>query len=144
MYLLKFRELATQIFDVFSQFTSFYRSIRCILLVGGSSVDDNINDFTENGGQIVVGTPGRIIDIKKKCFQFNLKKLEVFVLDEADTLLDMGFKDDVEEIINKCPKERQTLLFSATISEEVSFLSEKYMQMECSILPRHSSKPSYT
>ena len=137
---IKFRELATQIFDVFSQFTSFYRSIRCILLVGGSSVEENINDFTENGGQIVVGTPGRIIDIKKKCLQFNLKKLEVFVLDEADTLLDMGFKDAINQIFSWLPKQRRTGLFSATQTKETQELARAGLRNPVSISVRVQQK----
>ena len=76
---------------------------------------------------IVVGTPGRILDhIEKRTL--NLSKLKTLVLDEADRMVDMGFLPDVEKIINSCPKERQTLLFSATISQDINYISKKYMK----------------
>ena len=76
---------------------------------------------------MVVGTPGRILDhVQRKTIY--LRNVKILVLDEADRMLDMGFVDDVEKIIMQCPRERQTLLFSATITHDVDRLSRKYMK----------------
>ena len=77
------RELAIQIFDVLNQFTKHHISIKCSLYVGGTDIKDNITDFSENGGNIIVGTPGRVLDLYKRCSIFRFNKLEVLILDEA-------------------------------------------------------------
>ena len=105
-------------------------------MVGGSPVDDSIQDFVENGGQIVIGTPGRIIDVKNRCALFNLKKLEVFILDEADTLLDMGFKEAINQIFSWLPKQRRTGLFSATQTKETQELARAGLRNPVSISVR--------
>ena len=86
-------------------------------------MQDNANDFREHGAQIVVGTPGRIIDVQKRCTYFNLSRLEVLVLDEADMLLDMGFRESINIILSALPKQRRTGLFSATQTKEVKDLA---------------------
>lgn len=73
---------------------------------------DNSRDFEANGGHVAIGTPGRIMDLHNRCKYFNLKTLEVLILDEADTLLDMGFKDTINQILSILPKQRRTGLFS--------------------------------
>jgi len=93
-------------------------------------------EFKTNGGKIAIGTPGRIIDMKNKCVEFNLKKLEVFILDEADTLLDMGFKDAINQIFSFLPKQRRTGLFSATQTTETQELARAGLRNPVSISVR--------
>ena len=93
-------------------------------IYGGVSFEPQVRNLET--ADIVIGTPGRILDhINKRTI--NLSHINTLVLDEADRMLDMGFRDDVIRIISECPKERQTLLFSATISPDISFLSKRYM-----------------
>jgi ATP-dependent RNA helicase DDX55/SPB4 len=81
-----------------------------------------------SGGQIIIGTPGRVMDIFNRCKLINLKELEVLILDEADTLLDMGFRDTISQILSLLPKQRRTGLFSATQTNEVKDLARAGMR----------------
>jgi len=91
--------------------------------------------------EIVIGTPGRLLDhIKRNTL--NLTRINTLVLDEADRMFDMGFRDDVEKIISKCPEKRQTLLFSATISQDIHRLSKKYLKDPVEILAKPHVDPS--
>eukprot|EP01051_Picozoa_sp_SAG22_P003083 SAG22_NODE_145_length_17656_cov_33.457367_12_plen_566_part_00 len=96
--------------------------LRCLQLVGGTSVTDDETAFLQNGGNIVVGTPGRIEDTQKRVRAFDTRKLEVLILDEADRMLDMGFERAVSQILGKLPKQRRTGLFSATQTQAVADL----------------------
>ena len=117
------RELAEQITKEILHFSKS-KNLKVISVYGGVSISNQIDKLET--ADIVVGTPGRILDhIGRKTI--NLTKVNTLVLDEADRMLDMGFRDDVEEIVSKVPKKRHTLLFSATISEEVVYLAKKYM-----------------
>ncbi|APZ92835.1 DEAD/DEAH box helicase [Fuerstiella marisgermanici] len=93
--------------------------------VGGRPIHLQIRDI-ENGAQGIIGTPGRIIDLLRRG-ALNLDKLKVLILDEADRMLDIGFRPDIERIIKQCPKKRQTLLLSATLPPPVEKLAQKYM-----------------
>ena len=117
------RELAQQIYEVVSKILSYHNGLKCSLFVGGTSVQECIKDFNDNGANIVVGTPGRILDMLNRCPTFNMRKIEVLVLDEADMLLDMGFKDAINQILSGMPKQRRTGLFSATQTKEVKELA---------------------
>lgn len=118
------RELAEQVAQSLRKFSK-YNGLKVVEIYGGVSINPQIRDLTE--AEIIVGTPGRILDhINKRTI--NLTKISCLVLDEADRMLDMGFINDVEKIINSCPKHRQTLLFSATISPDIERLSKKYMK----------------
>ncbi|MGB0741627.1 MAG: DEAD/DEAH box helicase, partial [Planctomycetaceae bacterium] len=89
-------------------------------------------DDLQAGAQIVVGTPGRVQDLMKRgCLQ--LKDLEIVVLDEADRMLDIGFRPDIERILRSCPKDRQTLLLSATMAPGVVKLATRYMESPQSV-----------
>ena len=118
------RELAEQVGNVFERFSE-YKNLRVAIVYGGVSITHQIKDIRV--ADIVVGTPGRIIDHMERG-TINFSDLKVLVLDEADRMLDMGFINDVEKIIRNCPKERQTLLFSATISGDIEHIANKHMK----------------
>jgi len=111
------RELAVQVHDETKKFAKNSRSINILSIYGGQSYDPQIRGLKQ-GVQIVVGTPGRVIDHMKRR-TLKLDNLKFMVLDEADEMLNMGFKDDIESILEETPKERQTLLFSATMPAEI-------------------------
>ena len=118
------RELAEQISTSLKKF-SRHKPLNVVAIYGGTPIHPQINQLMS--ADIVVGTPGRILDhIEKRTIRFG--ELRTLVLDEADRMFDMGFIDDVSKIIQKCPSERQTLLFSATISSDSIYLAEKYMK----------------
>lgn len=115
-----------------------HSALKCGLFVGGTEIRQDIDSFTTNGAQIVIGTPGRILDLHKRCPLFKFNKLEVLVLDEADTLLDMGFKDTINQIMSLLPKQRRTGLFSATQTKELKDLVRAGMRNPVSINVRVS------
>jgi ATP-dependent RNA helicase DeaD len=118
------RELAEQVAQALTKFSK-YKPLEIIAVYGGVGINPQIRGLKT--ADVVVGTPGRLLDhIARNTLR--LGKVKTLVLDEADRMFDMGFKDDVEKIIRKCPDERQTLLFSATITKEVVLLSKRYMQ----------------
>ncbi len=118
------RELAEQISKEVSQFAE-PKGLEVVAIYGGVSFEPQVRNLET--ADIVIGTPGRILDhINKR--SINLSHINTLVLDEADRMLDMGFRDDVVRIISECPTERQTLLFSATISPDISFLSKRHMR----------------
>lgn len=113
------RELAGQIYTVAEPFWASIPDIKPLLLVGGTHVASDIAKFTTQGANVLIGTPGRLLDIMQQSTAMTLKRLEVFVLDEADRLLDMGFRKQLDAIMQKLPKQRRTGLFSATQTEAV-------------------------
>jgi ATP-dependent RNA helicase DeaD len=118
------RELAQQVATALGVF-SRYKPLRIVAVFGGVSINPQIAQLRT--ADVVIGTPGRILDhIGRRTI--NLRTVETLVLDEADRMLDMGFIDDVKHIIRECPRERQTLLFSATISREIARLAQRYMR----------------
>jgi ATP-dependent RNA helicase RhlE len=119
------RELAQQIEDCTRQYAS-YTDLRASSIYGGVSINNQIRDL-QNGLDIVIATPGRIIDHLERR-TINLSKVEVFVLDEADRMYDMGFIRDVRKITSRLPAKRQTLLFSATMSKEIRSLISELQQ----------------
>lgn len=127
------RELASQIQTVVESFLNFYTEkehhIRSQLLVGTnkSSIRDDINDFMDNRPQILIGTPGRILDFLKTP-SVKTNSCSILVLDEADKLLDTNFEKDIETILRLLPKQRRTGLFSATISSAGSHIFKTGMR----------------
>ena len=99
--------------------------ISLALGVGGRPIHRQIDDL-RNGAQVLVGTPGRVIDLIRRN-ELRLDSLRVAVLDEADRMLDIGFRPDIERILRSCPQQRQTLLLSATMPPVVEKLAQKYM-----------------
>jgi ATP-dependent RNA helicase RhlE len=102
---------------------------------GGTAIDPQIATL-KNGVDILIATPGRLLDLRKQEL-INLSFIETLVLDEADLMLDMGFIDDIKKIERLCPKDKQTALFSATMPEKVVQLAQTILKNRCT---RH--KPS--
>ncbi len=119
------RELAVQVAEHISLFGKYAR-LNVLPVYGGESIEKQIYAL-ERGIQIIVGTPGRVIDLLERR-KLNLASVKVVVLDEADRMLDMGFIDDIEYILSKIPKNRQTSLFSATIDQSVMNVCSRYMR----------------
>ncbi|MBQ7039203.1 MAG: DEAD/DEAH box helicase, partial [Clostridia bacterium] len=120
------RELAMQVCDEIRKFSRFIRGFRTVAIYGGQSIDRQIAAL-EKGAQFVIGTPGRIIDhLNRKTL--SLEKVKTVILDEADEMLDMGFRDDMETILKRTPRTRQTLLFSATMSPDILRLTKRYQK----------------
>lgn len=99
--------------------------LRLALGVGGRPIHKQVQDI-DNGAMVVIGTPGRVIDLLRRG-NLKLDKLKVLVLDEADRMLDIGFRPDIERILKQCPEKRQTLLLSATMPGPVERLARNYM-----------------
>ncbi|MFH1188056.1 MAG: DEAD/DEAH box helicase [bacterium] len=119
------RELCLQITQDIKKFSKHSRGIITTAVYGGESMALQIRSL-KNGTNIVVGTPGRVCDLIRRNV-LHLNSIKWLVLDEADEMLDMGFKDDLDAILSETPKTRQTLLFSATISKSVHSIAKRYM-----------------
>ncbi len=119
------RELAVQVRDEFQKLAQG-RKVHIVALYGGKPIRRQIEHLRQ-GAEVVVGTPGRILDLMDRG-TLSLAGIRVAVLDEADRMLDIGFRPDIERILRRCPQSRQTLLFSATIPPPVMRLAERYMR----------------
>ena len=120
------RELADQVASEVRKLARTIHNIKVLTICGGMPLGPQIGSL-EHGAHIIVGTPGRIQKhLDKKTL--NLSNVNTLVLDEADRMLDMGFKEDIEAIIDHCPRDRQTLLFSATFPEKIESMSQHIMQ----------------
>ncbi|TCW33574.1 DEAD/DEAH box helicase [Gulbenkiania mobilis] len=119
------RELADQIGVNVRAYTK-YLPLRSATVFGGVNMDPQVQEL-RRGAEILIATPGRLLDhVQQKTVQFN--KVEMLVLDEADRMLDMGFIQDIRKILSLLPKERQTLLFSATFAPEIKRLAADFMR----------------
>lgn len=119
------RELCLQITKDIINYSKYMRNIKTTAVYGGSSISDQIRSLRDKP-QIIVGTPGRVIDlINRKALDFS--EIQWLVLDEADEMLSMGFKDDLATILNETPETKQTFLFSATMNREVERISKNYL-----------------
>ena len=119
------RELATQVMDAIKSIISDKINIKSALLIGGDSMQRQLRQLG-NRSRIIVGTPGRINDhLKRK--SLNLSATKYLVLDETDRMLDMGFTPQIEMILKFVPKDHQTLLFSATLPQNILRISERYL-----------------
>jgi len=119
------RELATQVAAEINKLGQGQK-VRCLAIYGGVNIRTQQQQLIE-GCQIVVATPGRVLDLHSRD-SIDLSRLEVVVLDEADRMLDIGFRPAIERILRKCPPERQTLLLSATVPNDILLLAQGYMQ----------------
>src|SRR3989338_185569 len=117
------RELAEQVKQSLKQL-SYHKPLKIIAVYGGVSIGPQIHGLPE--ADVVVSTPGRLLDHLERR-TINVSKIKLLVLDEADRMFDMGFIDDIRQIIKVCPAKRQTLLFSATISSHIKDLASAYM-----------------
>ncbi len=125
------RELCLQIVNEIELFKKFMPGMHVVAVYGGASIGMQIRDL-KRGIQIVVATPGRLIDlIERKAI--NLEQIKYVVLDEADEMLNMGFQDDIEFILQNTPKREATWLFSATMPAEIRRVSRKYMKQPVEI-----------
>jgi len=103
------RELAKQVAGVLNQFLKEIPSLSAQLFVGGNKFPEDLKKFRESGCPIGIVTPGRLLDLLTKAHDFNVKDLEMLVLDEADRLLDMGFENTLNAILLRLPKQRRTV-----------------------------------
>ncbi len=119
------RELAIQIGNNIREFAKYQKGVKVATVYGGASIEDQIRQL-KRGAQIIVGTPGRTCDLIKRR-ALNLGQIQWLVLDEADEMLNMGFKDELDKILDATPDSKQTLLFSATFPKEVETIARNYM-----------------
>jgi ATP-dependent RNA helicase DeaD len=119
------RELAVQVSEEMKKLAKFTKGVWVTTVYGGDSIDRQIKSL-KAGANIVVGTPGRVIDLIERR-ALKLQQASMIVLDEADEMLDMGFREDIESILQEMPNERQTVLFSATMSKPIMALTSRYL-----------------
>lgn len=138
------RELAIQVADACEQFTKNMKGIRVVTLYGGQRYDIQLRALKQ-GSQVVVGTPGRILDHIRRG-TLDLSSLRSIVLDEADEMLRMGFIDDVETVMAELPENHQTALFSATMPEPIRRITRRFMKNpeEVKIQATQRSAPDIT
>ncbi len=132
------RELAEQVSNAISKF-SRHKKLNVLPIYGGVNIKSQIRKI--HSTDIIVGTPGRILDHMRRG-TLNLDYVKSLVLDEVDRMFDMGFQRDVERILGQCPKKRQTMLFSATISAEINYLAKKYTQKPAEVSIQSHIDPS--
>jgi len=119
------RELCIQIAKDLKKFAKYKKNLRIVAIYGGASIENQFKEL-KKGAQIIVATPGRMLDmIKRK--KANVSDIETLVLDEADEMLNMGFKEELDSILENTPSEKRTLLFSATMSGEIERIALKFM-----------------
>jgi len=121
------RELCVQVTEELSRIGRF-RRVTAAAIYGGSSMDKQIAAL-RRGAQVVVGTPGRVLDLVRRG-ELRLDRVTFVILDEADRMLDMGFIVDVETILSRCPRERQTALFSATMPMAILRICDRFMRRD--------------
>ena len=133
------RELCLQITGDIEKYTKYLSGVSCVAIYGGASINNQIKLLKRNP-QIIIGTPGRTLDLIKRK-QLKLNELRFLVLDEADEMLSMGFQDDLNEILETSPEEKQTLLFSATFPGAIAGISKKYLNdpIQISVVKKNES-----
>jgi len=120
------RELAVQVSEELKKISRNIRGMKICAVYGGESIDRQIRSI-QSGAQIVVGTPGRVMDhLERGTLKFD--QVETIILDEADEMLNMGFIDDIRDILQKMPEERQSVFFSATMPNEILDLTKRFMK----------------
>ena len=119
------RELCLQIAGDLADFSKYIEGLRILPVYGGSSIDSQIRAL-RNGVQVIVATPGRLIDLIKRG-EVKLDDVHTVILDEADEMLNMGFLEDIEQILSHVPDERKMLMFSATMPKEIEGIAKKFM-----------------
>jgi ATP-dependent RNA helicase DeaD len=118
------RELAVQVAEEIGRLAKYIRGLRIEAIYGGDSIDRQIRSL-KKGVHIVVGTPGRVMDhMERRTLKFD--EVRMMVLDEADEMLDMGFREDIESILADMPSDRQTILFSATMSKPIMSITKRF------------------
>jgi ATP-dependent RNA helicase DeaD len=120
------RELCLQITNEIKQYGKYYKGLNVTAIYGGASITDQAREV-KRGAQIIVATPGRMKDMISRRL-VDISKIKYAVLDEADEMLNMGFFEDITDILSHTPKEKSTWLFSATMPKEVSVIAKKFMR----------------
>lgn len=138
------RELCLQITSDIEKFSANMRNVKTVAVYGGASIGVQIKAL-QKGAQVVIGTPGRVLDLVNRG-KLKLENLSTLVLDEADEMLNMGFKDDLDAILSTAREERKTWLFSATISPEIARIAKNYMNdpEEIATAAKNSSSANIT
>ena len=132
------RELAEQVSNEMKKFSK-NKKLNILAIYGGVKIDSQIRKISTT--DVIVGTPGRILDhLNRRTLR--LDHIKFLVLDEVDRMFDMGFSKDVEKIIRECPQERQTMMFSATISMDIDYLAKKYTKNPVEIAVQSQVDPS--
>ncbi len=119
------RELAIQVAEELKALSKYKEGMKILPVYGGQPIERQIHAL-KRGVQIIIGTPGRVMDHMRR-HTLKLQNTKIVVLDEADEMLDMGFREDIEKILEDTPKARQTLMFSATIPKPILELAERYL-----------------
>ena len=119
------RELAIQIAKDLKVFAKFQKNITTVAVYGGSEIRTQIKAI-QNGAQVIIGTPGRTLDLIRRR-KLDVTNIKTVVLDEADEMLNMGFQEDLDQILADTPADKQTLLFSATMPKAIAKIAKKYM-----------------
>lgn len=135
------RELAIQVAEELKNLSKYLKNIRVLPVYGGQPIDRQIKAL-DKGVQIVIGTPGRVMDHMRRG-TLDMTDIKIVVLDEADEMLDMGFREDIEFVLRDTPEERQMLLFSATMSREILRLTKIYQDEPefLKVVPRELTVP---
>ncbi len=120
------RELCIQITNDLKNYAKYLKGVRIVPVYGGEDIRVQLRQL-DRTPQIVVATPGRLIDLLKRG-KVNLEHIHFLVLDEADEMLNMGFKEDIETILERTPEDRRTMLFSATMPKEIAAIARNYMK----------------
>lgn len=120
------RELAVQVGEEIKKLAKFKRGLYVGTVYGGDSIERQIREL-KKGLHVVIGTPGRVIDHLERG-TLKVQHLKMMVLDEADEMLDMGFREDIENVLERTPEERQTVLFSATMSKPIMAMTNNYLR----------------
>jgi ATP-dependent RNA helicase DeaD len=118
------RELACQVADQFTQLMKYREGFTCVPIYGGQKISIQLK-LIKNYPQVIVGTPGRVLDHVRQG-SLRLRSVRMVILDEADKMLEMGFKDDIEQVVKSTPNRKQTCLFSATMQPIILELAKKY------------------
>ena len=132
------RELCLQISGDLTDYSKYIDGLKVLPVYGGSSIDSQIRSL-KRGVHIIVATPGRLIDLMERK-TVSLEKVANVVMDEADEMLDMGFTESINTILAQVPKDRNTLLFSATMSPEISKIAKNYLHDAKEIVIGHKNE----
>ncbi len=129
------RELAIQVAEELRHLTKYKKGIQILPIYGGQSIDRQILALKKKP-QIIIGTPGRVMDHMRRR-TLKLSSLKMIILDEADEMLNMGFREDIDLILQDLPEDRQTLLFSATMPKEIKDLAKRYQKNAVHVQAAH-------
>lgn len=119
------RELCMQVAADFESFSKYMKEVHVVAVYGGASIENQIREI-KRGVHVVVATPGRLLDLIRRK-SINFKNITTVVLDEADEMLNMGFREDIDTILRVLPVKRRTLMFSATMSKEIASIAANFM-----------------